>query len=55
MRSNRAARTAPELALRSKVSRAGLRFRVNVRPGPSLAHQADLLLRSARVVVFLDG
>lgn len=55
MRSNRAGRTMPEVALRSKVHRAGLRFRVNVRPVPSLRRQADLLFRSARVVVFVDG
>ena len=55
MRSNRSRDTKPELALRSAVHAAGLRYRVAVRPVPNLRRTADLVFRSARVAVFVDG
>jgi DNA mismatch endonuclease (patch repair protein) len=55
MRSNRSRDTKPELALRSEVHRLGLRYRVDVRPIPSLRRTGDLVFPRARVVVFLDG
>jgi DNA mismatch endonuclease (patch repair protein) len=56
MRTNRHRDTAPERALRSKLHRTGLRFRVNhpiavagrtVRP--------DIVFTRARLAVFIDG
>lgn len=47
--------TVPELALRSSLHRMGLRYRVDARPLTHLAHRADVVFRSARVAVFVDG
>lgn len=55
MRSNRPRDTKPELALRSAVHALGLRYRVAVRPLPQLRRTADLVFRSTKVAVFLDG
>lgn len=45
----------PELALRTAVHALGLRYRVGVRPLPSLKRTADLVFPRIRVAVFLDG
>lgn len=55
MRANRGRDTTPEMAVRSRVHRAGLRYRVSARPEPDLRRTADLLFRRARVAVFIDG
>ena len=55
MRGNRSRDTKPELALRSTVHAAGLRYRVAARPLADLRRTADLVFRSARVAVFVDG
>jgi len=55
MLGNRSKDTRPELALRSAVHAAGLRYRVAARPLPDLRRTADLVFRSARVAVFMDG
>lgn len=47
--------TAPEMALRSALHRMGLRFRVETRPLPELPRRADVVFRSARVAIFVDG
>lgn len=55
MQGNRSRDTRPEVALRSAVHRKGLRYRVSVRPLPSLNRTADLVFRRAKVAVFVDG
>ena len=55
MRSNRGRDTSPELALRRRVHRLGLRYRVNERPIASLRRTADLVFTRWRLVVFVDG
>ena len=55
MRGNRAAETSPEVALRSALHRMGLRFRKNVSPQPGIRCRADVVFRSERVAVFVDG
>jgi DNA mismatch endonuclease (patch repair protein) len=55
MQRQRTRDTAPELALRSVVHRAGLRYRIDVRPLPMLRRKADLVFTKARVAVFVDG
>lgn len=55
MRSNKGRDTSPELALRRRVHRLGLRYRVNERPLRSLRRTGDLLFRRAKLVVFVDG
>ena len=47
--------TAPELALRRVLHRAGLRYRVHRRPLPDLNRQADIVFTRAKVAVFVDG
>lgn len=47
--------TSPELEIRSELHRRGLRYRVDRRPVPDLRSRADLVFRSAKVAVFVDG
>lgn len=55
MRGNRSRDTKPELRLRSYLHALGLRYRVSVRPIPSIRRTADVVFSSARVAVFVDG
>ncbi len=55
MQGNRARDTKPELAIRSVLHRRGMRYRVASRPLPGLNRSADIVFRSARVAVFIDG
>ncbi|MCO1657351.1 very short patch repair endonuclease [Pseudonocardia humida] len=56
MRRTRRSGTRPELALRSALHRRGLRFVVDRPvPGCSGRRRADILLRGARIAVFVDG
>jgi DNA mismatch endonuclease (patch repair protein) len=54
MKRQRQRDTAPELALRSRLHRQGLRFRVN-HPLPGLRRRGDIVFPGARVAVFVDG
>lgn len=47
--------TSPELQLRSALHRLGLRFRKDAKPVPELRCKADVVFRTARVCVFVDG
>ncbi|HUV02481.1 MAG TPA: very short patch repair endonuclease [Desulfobacteria bacterium] len=47
--------TAPEKALRSALHKKGLRFRIDVKPIKELNRKADVVFRSAKVAVFVDG
>lgn len=55
MRANRHRDTRPEIALRSALHDAGLRYRVGVRPIKQLRRTADIAFTKARVAVFVDG
>jgi DNA mismatch endonuclease (patch repair protein) len=55
MKGNRSRDTQPEVAVRSAAHRLGLRFRKHERPVPDLRCTADLVFRSARLAVFVDG
>lgn len=55
MQSNRPRNTAPEVALRSALHRAGLRFFKHRRPVAGLRCEADIVFPGARVAVFVDG
>ncbi len=55
MQGNRSRDTAPELAVRRLVHAMGLRYRVNVRPVPTLRRTADLVFPRRRIAVFIDG
>jgi DNA mismatch endonuclease (patch repair protein) len=51
----RGSNTQPELRLRRALHRRGLRYRVGVRPLVGLRRTADLVFRSAKVAVMIDG
>jgi DNA mismatch endonuclease (patch repair protein) len=55
MQSNRPRNTAPEVALRSALHRAGLRFFKHRRPVAALRCEADIIFPGSRVAVFIDG
>ncbi|MFE7662011.1 very short patch repair endonuclease [Streptomyces celluloflavus] len=55
MLGNRSRDTAPELLLRSLVHAAGLRYRVASKPLPKMRRTADMVFRSVKVAVFVDG
>src|SRR5438309_7395046 len=55
MQRQRTRDTAPEIALRSELHRRGLRYRVDCAPLPGLRRRADVVFRSARVAVYVDG
>jgi DNA mismatch endonuclease (patch repair protein) len=55
MLGNRNRDTSPELALRSLVHAAGLRYRVAAKPLPKMRRTADLVFRPTKVAVFVDG
>ncbi|ALG13357.1 very short patch repair endonuclease [Kibdelosporangium phytohabitans] len=47
--------TQVEVELRKALFAAGLRYRIHVRPIPGVRREADIVFRSARVAVFVDG
>lgn len=55
MRATRGRDTGPELAIRRIVHAAGLRYRVDERPLPDLNRRADMVFRSRKIAVFIDG
>jgi DNA mismatch endonuclease, patch repair protein len=55
MQGNRSRDTSPELAVRRLVHAAGLRYRVDYRPEPSLRRTADIVFTKQRVAIFIDG
>jgi DNA mismatch endonuclease (patch repair protein) len=55
MQSNRHRDTSPELAVRRLLHAEGLRYRVDVRPIPSLRRRADVVFPRQKVAVFIDG
>ncbi|RLQ01044.1 very short patch repair endonuclease [Micromonospora sp. BL1] len=55
MRANKSRDTGPERRIRTLLHKAGLRYRVNARPLPTLRRTADIVFPTARVAVFVDG
>jgi DNA mismatch endonuclease (patch repair protein) len=55
MQANKGRDTKPELALRSRIHRTGLRYKVGIRPLPGIRRTADMVFTRARVAVFMDG
>lgn len=47
--------TAPEKALRSELHKLGLRYQIDARPIRELNRRADIVFRSAKVAIFVDG
>lgn len=55
MKSNRGRDTAPEWAVRRRLHALGLRYRVSVRPLPTVRRTADIVFTRAKIAVFIDG
>lgn len=55
MLGNRSRDTRPELLIRSALHALGFRFRVDLRPEPSLRTRADIVFTKRRVAVYIDG
>lgn len=55
MQAIRSRDTKPEQVIRRLVHAQGLRYRVCARPLPELRRTADLVFRSVKVAVFIDG
>ncbi len=56
MRANRRRDTAPELAVRRELWHRGHRYLVDATPaGTSRRRRADVVLRGARIAVYVDG
>jgi DNA mismatch endonuclease, patch repair protein len=55
MQGNRSRDTKPELRLRSQLYALGLRYRVSMRPIPTVRRTADVVFPGARLAVFVDG
>ena len=55
MQANRGDELNPERNLRSLLQKAGLRFRKNYRPIPSLKCKADIVFPSRKLCIFVDG
>lgn len=47
--------TQPEVAVRRLLHAAGLRYRVDVPPLPTLRRRADIVFRPTKVALFIDG
>src|SRR5690242_1167215 len=47
--------TAPERTLRSELHKRGLRYQIDVRPVKELNRRADIVFRTAKVAIFVDG
>ncbi|WP_222697812.1 very short patch repair endonuclease [Rhodococcoides corynebacterioides] len=55
MRNTPSRDTPAEMAIRRLVHAAGLRYRVDARPERKVNRRADMVFRSAKVAVFVDG
>jgi DNA mismatch endonuclease (patch repair protein) len=55
MQANRSRDTGPELAVRRLLHAQGFRYRVALRPEPSLRRRADIVFTRQRIAVFIDG
>ena len=47
--------TNPETVLRKALYKSGLRYRLHARPEKDIRCKADIVFRTARVCVFVDG
>jgi DNA mismatch endonuclease (patch repair protein) len=47
--------TAGETAIRSILFAQGLRYRIDAAPIPGMRRRADILFRSSRIAVYVDG
>jgi DNA mismatch endonuclease (patch repair protein) len=55
MKASKPRDTAPEKALRFALFKKGLRYRVDAKPIKTLNRRSDIVFRSAKVAIFVDG
>ncbi|MEU1994524.1 very short patch repair endonuclease [Nocardia gamkensis] len=55
MQAIRSRDTKPELDVRRRLHRSGLRYRVAIAPESGLRRRADIVFTAVRVAVFIDG
>lgn len=55
MRASKSRDTTPEKSLRKELHKRGLRYRIDARPIMELNRRADIVFRSAKVAIFVDG
>ncbi len=55
MKNARQRDTVPELAIRARLFRMGLRYRVDRKPIAELPRRADIVFGSAKVAVYING
>lgn len=55
MQAIRSRDTKPELEVRRRLHRLGLRYRVAIAPLPGLRRRADIVFTRAHIAVFIDG
>ena len=55
MLGNRSRDTRPELLIRRALHARGFRFRVDLRPEPTLRTRADIVFTRRRIAVYIDG
>jgi len=55
MLGNRSRDTKPEMLVRRSLHARGLRFRVDLRPEPTLRTRADIVFTRRRIAVYIDG
>ena len=55
MQSNRSKDTSPEMEIRKRLHALGYRYRIHVRPIPTMPRTADIVFTRARLAIFIDG
>jgi len=55
MLGNRSRDTKPELLVRRALHARGFRFRVDLRPEPTLRTRADIVFTRRRIAIYVDG
>jgi DNA mismatch endonuclease (patch repair protein) len=55
MRTQRQRDTGCEIDLRRELHKRGVRYRIDCRPIPEVPRRADIVMRAAKLAVFVDG
>ena len=55
MQTQRQRDTQCELAIRRQLYRLGIRYRIDCRPVPDVHRRADIVIRPAKIALFMDG
>lgn len=55
MQAQRQRDTRCEMNIRRELHKRGIRYRIDCRPIPNMRRRADIVIRSAKLAVFVDG